>query len=422
MADPLVVLLVTLGDPDQLTGGYLYHRRLVDLAPAQDARLGFVSVPEAPFPLPALAAGRVARAIHAERPDAVVIDSIAAAYVAPALRRLAGVPLLGSLHQTPGGIDYGPLRTTVQAQLDLLVYRHCALLIVASELLTDQLVAWGVPRRQLRVVPPGRDVVPEALPPHPPALSAPHPPILGGRGMPPPTPPILGGRSAGGAATADGLFAAVRAAGSPPDRSAPAAPERDLRAGRAAAFLGVGNWMARKGILPLLDAFARLPPDAGTLHLVGKTDVEPAYAAQVRARLASPALAERVVVHGPVSLDEVAALYRAADAFVLPSTQEPFGTVYGEAMALGLPVVGVAAGNLPHLATDGVEGRIVPVGDTAALAQALLALARDEPLRRRMGAAARARALTRPTWEQTAARFFGVVRAVVTPSPHKGRG
>jgi glycosyltransferase involved in cell wall biosynthesis len=397
MADPLVVLLVTLGDPDQLTGGYLYHRRLADLAPAQDARLGFVSVPDTLFPLPALAAGRVARAILAERPAAVVVDSIAAAYLAPALRRLASVPLLGSLHQTPGGIDHGPLRTWLQARLDLLVYRHCAILMVASELLADQLVAWGVPRRRLRVVPPGRDVVPERRPP-------PAPPTLGGR-EPPLAPPILGGRSGG---AGEGLFAAVRAA------AAPAAPERDLRQGRAAAFLSVGNWMARKGIVPLLDAFARLPPDAGTLHLVGKTDVEPAYAARVRARLASPELAERVVVHGPVALEEVAALYRAADVFVLPSTQEPFGTVYGEAMALGLPVVGVAAGNLPHLATDGVEGRIVPVGDTAALADALLGLARDEPLRRRMGEAARARALTRPTWDDTAAQFFGAVRAVIS--------
>ena len=396
MADPLLILLVTLGDPDQLTGGYLYHRRLADLAPAQDARLGFVSVPDTPFPLPALAAGRVAHAILAERPAAVVLDSIAAAYLAPALRRLAGVPLLGSLHQTPGGIDHSPLRTWLQARLDLLVYRHCALLLVASELLADQLVACGVPRRRLRVVPPGRDVVPERR-------SPPSPAILGGT-QPGPASPVLGGRAGG---VGEGLFAAVRAA------APPAAPERDLRRGRAAAFLCVGNWMARKGIVPLLDAFARLPPDAGTLHLVGKTDVEPAYAAEVRARLARPELAERVVVHGPVSLEEVATLYRAADVFVLPSTQEPFGTVYGEAMALGLPVVGVAAGNLPHLATDGVEGRIVPVGDTAALADALLGLARDEPLRRRMGEAARARALTRPTWDDTAAMFFGAVRAVL---------
>lgn len=372
MTAPLVVVLVTLGDPDQVTGGYLFHRRMADFAPEHGVRLGFVSFPLAPFPLPALASGRVARAALGERPDAVVIDSIAAAYLAPALRRLRAVPLVGAVHQAPGGIDHGPLRTGLQARLDLLVYRHTTLLLVDSEHLADQLMAQGVPRRRLRLVPPGRDVVHTGAPP------------------------------------AEGLFAAVRAA---------AAARRDLRQGRAAAFLCVGNWQPRKGIVPLLDAFARLPADAGTLHLVGQTDVDPAYARQVRARLATPALRDRVVVHGPVPLEEVAALYRAADVFVLPSTVEPYGTVYGEAMAMGLPVVGVHAGNLPYLATDGVEGRIVPVGDVAALADALLQLARDEPLRRRLGEAARRRALTRPTWAETAGTFFGAIREAVARWP-----
>jgi glycosyltransferase involved in cell wall biosynthesis len=46
------------------------------------------------------------------------------------------------------------------------------------------------------------------------------------------------------------------------------------------------------------------------------------------------------MVHGPVPAEQVAVLYREADVFVLPSLREPFGTVWGEAMAAGLPVVG----------------------------------------------------------------------------------
>jgi glycosyltransferase involved in cell wall biosynthesis len=347
------VLLVTLGDPAQLSGGYLYHRRLADYAPAHGIRFGFVSVPDGPFPLPLLTARRVARRVLEQRPAAVVVDSIAAAFLAPAIDMLAGVPLLGSLHQPPGGIDHGAVRTRLQARLDLIVYRRAALLLVASELLAAQLADWRLPRRQVAVVPPGRDVAP------------------------------------------------------PPDGALP-----ELRQGRSAAILCVGNWIARKGILALLEAMARLPADAATLHLVGKTNVEPAYAARVHARLANDDLRDRVVVHGPVDLARVAALYAAADLFALPSTREPFGTVYGEAMALGLPVVGVAAGNLPHLASDGVEGCIVPPDDVPALAAALLALCRDPERRRRMGEAARRRASRRPTWEETAARFFGAVRAV----------
>jgi hypothetical protein len=56
---------------------------------------------------------------------------------------------------------------------------------------------------------------------------------------------------------------------------------------------------------------------------------------------------------------------------------------------------------------------MVPVGDVAGLAAALERLAFDEGLRRRLGAAARERALGRPTWEESAALFFGATREVV---------
>jgi glycosyltransferase involved in cell wall biosynthesis len=112
-------------------------------------------------------------------------------------------------------------------------------------------------------------------------------------------------------------------------------------------------------------------------------------------------------VHG-----EVAAFYAAADVFVLPSMKEPYGTVYGEAMAAGLPVIGWRAGNLPYLAEHEREGLIVAPGDRDALAGAMMQLVEDEPLRRRLGAAARTRSLSRPTWEETAATIFGTIRRV----------
>src|SRR5205823_113317 len=129
------------------------------------------------------------------------------------------------------------------------------------------------------------------------------------------------------------------------------------------------------------------------------------HAAGVRTRLAQPDLTGRVVVHGPLPLEQVAALYQAADAFVLPSVKEPYGTVYGEAMAYGLPVVGWRAGNLPYLADHEREGLLVAPGDLIGLSGALLRLATDASLRARLGAAARTRALARPTWEESTACF-----------------
>jgi glycosyltransferase involved in cell wall biosynthesis len=349
----LAVSLVTLGSPEQLTGGYLYHRRMAELAPQHDAHLDLVAVPALPFPLPAAPAGRVVQ--RAARADVLVVDSIAAAFVAPwrVLRRRPTVsrparPLAAMLHQPPGGIDHGWPRRPVQAALDRLLYRRCDLLVLASETLTAEL-----PGLRTVVVAPGRDVA-----------------------------------------------------------AAPAAPPIDLRQGRQAALLSVGNWVARKGTLDLLDAFGRLPPDLATLHLVGRTDVDPRYTARVRARLGSADLAGRVVVHGPVTRGEVAAFYGSADVFVLPSYREPYGTVYGEAMAAGLPVVGWRAGNLAHLAQDGVEGRVLVPGDVAGLASALQRLAADPDYRHRLATAARARGRRLPTWNDTARRFFGVLRGL----------
>jgi glycosyltransferase involved in cell wall biosynthesis len=176
--------------------------------------------------------------------------------------------------------------------------------------------------------------------------------------------------------------------------------------------LCVGNWVERKGLHSLLDAFARLPADAATLHLAGDDHADPTYAVRIRARLARADLVGRVIVHGALPLEAVAALYQAADAFVLPSLKEPYGTVYGEAMAFGLPVVGWRAGNLPYLAEHEREGLLVEPGDLLGLSGALLRLATDPALRASLGEAAQARALARPTWEESGARFFGIVREV----------
>ena len=340
------ISLVTLGDPDKQTGGYLYHRRLADAAARHEAQMSFVSFPERPFPLPALAGRRVIdRAADA---DVVVIDSIAAAFAAPWLRD-EGPPQVAILHQGPGGIDHGRLRTLLHAQLDRRAYPRMRMLLVASDALADQMK--GV-HPNIRVLAPGRDVAP-----------------------------------------------------------APEPESADLRRGRRVAFLCVGNWIPRKGIVELLDAFDAAPEDTGTLHLVGDEAADRRYAQRVRRRLER--LGDRVVVHGVVEKERVASLYRDADVFVMPSYKEPYGTVYGEAMAAGLPVVGWRAGNLPYLAEHEREGLIIQPGDVGSLTTALRRLSEDQALRVALGDAARARAATFPTWEQTASAFFSTLREVV---------
>jgi glycosyltransferase involved in cell wall biosynthesis len=202
----------------------------------------------------------------------------------------------------------------------------------------------------------------------------------------------------------------------PPGRDvafAPEGPSLDLRAQRHVAFLCVGNWVARKGILSLLDAYARLPPEAGILHLVGDQDKDRSYAARVRSRLSKADLRGRVITHGSVTRERVAAFYAAADVFVLPSWKEPYGTVYGEAMAAGLPVVGWRAGNLVNLAEDGRQGVLVSPGDVEGLASAMRELALDDAYRLRLASSAGWRAQSLPTWEDTARLFFSNLREIL---------
>lgn len=84
-------------------------------------------------------------------------------------------------------------------------------------------------------------------------------------------------------------------------------------------------------------------------------------------------------------------LYRDCDVFAAPSIYESFGLVYLEAMAHGKPAIGCLAGGVPEVVVDGATGLLIPPGDSAALARAILKLAQDEPLAEQMGAAGLAR-------------------------------
>src|SRR3954453_1677507 len=147
----------------------------------------------------------------------------------------------------------------------------------------------------------------------------------------------------------------------------------------------VGRLVPRKGALELVRAAPAIRaarPDVRVV-VVGDDpyeDEDTDYAAAVRA-------SSKVDHVGRVA--EAAGILGQLDVLVLPSTQEPFGTVVAEAMAAGTPVVATRVDGLPELVEDGVTGALVDPGDTAALAVAVL-----EVLERRdeLGAAARLRA------------------------------
>jgi glycosyltransferase involved in cell wall biosynthesis len=111
--------------------------------------------------------------------------------------------------------------------------------------------------------------------------------------------------------------------------------------------------------------------------------------AALQAQAAELGLHRRVVFAG--FREDLDRLIPAFDVFCLSSKMEGLGTSLLDAMCFARPVVATAAGGIPEVVEDGVTGRVVPVQDPAALAEALVAVLEDPAARNRLGSAGRRR-------------------------------
>jgi rhamnosyl/mannosyltransferase len=154
--------------------------------------------------------------------------------------------------------------------------------------------------------------------------------------------------------------------------------------------LFVGRFVPYKGVDILLEA---LRDSAAAAVLVGDGPLR----RELEERARSLGMSGRIRFAGEVATEELAALYRACDALVLPSVtrQEAFGVVQLEAMARAKPVISTDVGTgVGWVNVHDETGLVVPPGDAPALRKAIDRLLANPLERQRMGAAAAERVRT----------------------------
>jgi glycosyltransferase involved in cell wall biosynthesis len=278
--------------------------------------------------------------------DAIVVDALARIAVFRHLDRwLSWRPVVALVHELPSVAhsESGPETIASERNYEEPLLRADRLVTV-SDHGRNVLLGRGVSPERIHVVPPGFDSVP-----------------------------------VGGGAQSDG----------------------PLRA------LCVAQWIERKGILTLVEAWTLHERQGAVLELVGETDADPDYAVLVRAAIEA-APRGSIVVSGCVDDAALGASYAAADLFVLPSRYEGYGIVYAEALARGLPIIACDEGPVPDLV--GREAAVlVRPDDREDLSAALDLLLGDPTLRVRMSAAASRRASRLPRWQHTVTGFEQVL-------------
>jgi glycosyltransferase involved in cell wall biosynthesis len=159
----------------------------------------------------------------------------------------------------------------------------------------------------------------------------------------------------------------------------------------------VGQVSLRKGQLYLLEAWNRLRLPRAELLLIGATSYE------MKAALRR--------YHGTytyipfVPNDELWRYYGSSSLLVLPSVEDGFSYVVGEAMASGLPVITTVNNGAAEIVCEGKDGFVVPIRSSDAIAERLDLLYRNKELLREMSQAALAKAHAELSWSKYAIRL-----------------
>lgn len=188
-----------------------------------------------------------------------------------------------------------------------------------------------------------------------------------------------------------------------PSRFEAAAADAEARVASRAQFgwggdevvaICVARFAAQKAHDVLLKAFAQASRSAPQLRLLLVGD-DPFGDGRQRAEALAGELQLGDRVHFAGIRRDVPALLAASDVFVMASLWEGLGLVFLEAMAAGLPVLSTQVSAIPEVVVHGETGVLVPPGEVAPMAEALVSLAGDPARRGALAAAGGARVTER---------------------------
>jgi phosphatidylinositol alpha-1,6-mannosyltransferase len=123
------------------------------------------------------------------------------------------------------------------------------------------------------------------------------------------------------------------------------------------------------------------------LVVVGDGSQRPQLQAEIHRR----GVASNVLITGRVNESTLHALYSRAAVFAMPSSGEGFGLVFLEAMENSLPCIGSTRDATREVVVDGETGMLVDPADVGRLAECIITLLENAPLRLRMGRAGKER-------------------------------